>query len=145
MVTNPAPAGGAARSGAVAQVSAGGTLTTGIFVLNGGAAPAPFSMNFFADDGTPVALPFTTGSANTISGTLPAQGLAYYEAGNSQIATISGWGQINAGSSVVIQALFRNNVNGVYYEAAVPSTPGEQLGILFPCRLDHVCGNRGSH
>jgi hypothetical protein len=134
VVTNPAPSGGASQSGAIAEVAAGGNLTTGFFVLNGGAASAPFTINFFDQNGNPLALPFTigsTGSANSISGTLPAQGLAYYEASNPQISTIAGWGQIAAGSSVVIQALFRNDASGIFYEAAVPSTRGS-MEFLFP-------------
>ncbi len=81
-------------------------------------------------NGTALPLPFTSGSASAISGTLPAHGSAYYEASNPQLATASGWGQISAGSSVTIQALFRNAVSGFFYEAAVPSTPGSQEFLI---------------
>jgi len=116
----------------LAQVAAGGTLTTGIFVLNTGTAPASFSIQFYDDDGNPLALPFTGGSTSGFSGTLPAQGSAYYEAANPQIQTLAGWAQITSDSSIVVQALFRNDVNGTYYEAAIPSTPlGKEFVIPF--------------
>ena len=31
---------------------------------------------------------------------------------------------------MVVQALFRNAVNGIYYEAAIPSTPGSKEFLL---------------
>jgi hypothetical protein len=117
---------------ALAQVAAGGTLTTGIFVLNTSTAQAQFTLQFYDDQGNPLALPFTTGSASTLSGSLPPQGSAYYEASNASIATLAGWARITSDSPIVVQALFRNAVNGTYYEAAVPSTPvGSEFVIPF--------------
>jgi hypothetical protein len=142
VVTNPTGASGSTQTGAIAQVVAGGNLTTGIFVLNTGAASAPYTINFFDDTGKAVSLPFASGSATSVTGTLPAHGSTYYEAANPQIATIPNccWGQISAGSSVVIQSLFRNAVNGVYYEAAVPSTPGGSKEFLIPFDSTTVAG-----
>jgi pimeloyl-ACP methyl ester carboxylesterase len=113
-------------------VAAGKNWTTGIFVLNTSAAPAQFSISFYDDNGNPTALPFSTGSTSTLSGTLAAQGSAYYEANNPQIPVITGWGRITSDPSIVVQALFRSSVNGTYYEAAVPSTPASSKEVLFP-------------
>lgn len=122
-------AGSAPR--ALAQVAAGSGLTTGFFILNTGAAPAQFFVNFFDDNGNPVALPFATGAASTISGTLPAQGSAYYETNNAQGPLVVGWGQVISDSAIVVHALFRNNTKGSYQEAAVPSAAGAHE-ILLP-------------
>jgi len=117
-------------NGALAHFAAGGTWTTGIFVVNNGAQPAHFSIAFLGDNGNPVALPFSSGSTSTLSGTVPGNGSAYYEAGNSQIALSAGWGQITADPSIIVQALFRNNANGTYYEAAVPSSAGSREFLI---------------
>ena len=101
-----------------------GVWTTGIFVINTAGVPANFSIAFHDDAGNLIALPFGTGATNTLSGTLPALGSAYYEASNPAAALIDGWGQIAADPSIVIQALFREASNGTYYEAAVPSNSG---------------------
>ncbi len=73
----------------------------------------------------PLAAPFSS-----ISGTLAGQGSTYIEEASALPDSLQGWAQISAGSSVVVQALFRNAVNGIYYEAAIPSTPGSKEFLL---------------
>lgn len=92
--------------------------------MNTAATPANFAIGFRDDNGKPIALPFGGGTVSNLAGTLPAFGSAYYEAGDPASALISGWGQITADPSIVVQALFRENANGTYYEASVPSNPG---------------------
>ncbi len=118
-------------TGALSHVAAGGTLTTGIFVLNTGATPASYAIQFYDDTGNALALPFTSGATSLLTGTLPAHGSTYVEAGGLTSPSVTGWGQITADPDIAIQSLFRNNVNGTYYEAAVPSTAGGQE-ILMP-------------
>jgi hypothetical protein len=125
VVTNPATSNGATQTAAIAQVAAGGTLTTDIFVLNGGSASTNYTLNFYGDNGQPLAAPFSS-----ISGTLAGQGSTYIEEASALPDSLQGWAQISAGSSVVVQALFRNAVNGIYYEAAIPSTPGSKEFLL---------------
>jgi hypothetical protein len=134
VVTNPPASGGSTQTGAIAQVAAGGTLTTQIFVLNGGAGPANYSLNFYDDNGVALPAPFTA-----ISGTLAPNGAAFLEEDSTQATPIAGWGQITAGSSVVVQALFRNAV-GTYYEAAIPSTQGSKE-FLIPFDSTTFAGN----
>ena len=38
-------------------MAAGGTLTTDIFILNGGTGSAPYILNFYDDNGQPLAAP----------------------------------------------------------------------------------------
>ena len=100
--------------------------TTGIFAVNTGNSQANFSIAFRDDSGAALALPFASGTTNTLTGTLPALGSAYYETGNPAGTLISGWGQVLSDPSIVIQALFRENSSGTYYEAAVPSNSGSK-------------------
>ena len=130
VVTNPADATGRIQTGAIAEVVAGGGYTTGIFFHNTGTTPAPFSIQFYDDQGKPMALPFATGSATKISGTLPAQGSAYYEANAAQNTTITGSGQSSVGDSIVIQTVLRRNVNGTFDEAAVPYALGSREFVI---------------
>jgi hypothetical protein len=114
----------ATQNSALPHFAAQDVWTTGIFVVNTAAAPANFSIAFHQDNGSPISLPFSP-PANTLSGKLPALGSAYYETTNPAGAPlIEGWGQITADPSIVIQALFRENSTGTYYEAAVPSNAG---------------------
>ena len=132
VVTNPASLTGSAQTGAIAQLAAGGGLTTGFFFLNTGNTAANYSMNLYDDQGNLAGLPFAGGKSHKLSGTIPAHGLAYYETVNPQLALVQGWGLINADAPIVVQALFRNGVNGIYYEAAIPSTPDGGNEVVFP-------------
>ncbi len=101
--------------------------TTGIFVINTSATQAAnFSIAFYDDTGRPEALPFAGGATNTLTGTVAALGSAYYEASNPAGPLLSGWGRIASDPSIVIQALFRENSSGTYYEASVPSNSGSK-------------------
>ncbi len=101
--------------------------TTGIFVINtSNTKSASYTVAFYDDNGNPEPLPFSSGTTKSLTGTLPALGSAYYEASNPAAPVIAGWGQITSDPSIVIQALFRENSNGTYYEAAVPSNSGSQ-------------------
>jgi hypothetical protein len=139
VIADPAGFSGGSNA-ALAHFAAGDTWTTGFFVLNTGTSPAQFSIAFHDDNGNPVALPFSTGATNTLSGTVPAQGSAYYEAGNPQAPLTSGSAQITADPTIVVQALFRDDSSGRYYEAAVPSSSGSQE-FLFPFDATTFAGN----
>ncbi len=113
-----------AQTSALPHFAAAGPWTTGIFVLNTGTQSANFSIAFHDDNGAPN---FPFGGTSPLSGTVPALGLEYYETpSNPSGNVISGSGQITAGSSIVVQALFRESASGNYYEAAVPSTAGSK-------------------
>jgi hypothetical protein len=109
---------------ALPHVAAGGSWTTGIYVINTAPQPTGFSIAFRDDNGKAVSLPFSSGATNILSGTLPALGSAYFEAGDAQSPVTVAWGQVTGDTSIVVQGLFRNSVNNTYYEAAVPSTQG---------------------
>ena len=99
--------------------------TFGIFVINTGSTPANFSAAFCDDNGNAVGLPFASGNSTKLSQTIPAMGSAYFETLNPPGAPLlSGWAQITADPTITVQALFRENASGTYYEAAVPSNAG---------------------
>ena len=116
----------------LSHLAAGESWTTGIMVVNTSTQAANFSIVFRDDNGNMVPLPFASGATSTLSGTIPALGSAYFEAADPTARLVSASGQIAADASIVIQGLFRNNVNGTFYEAAVPSsTPVKEFEIPF--------------
>jgi hypothetical protein len=119
-------AGTAISSAALAHFAVGSNFTTGITVINTGATSAAYSISFFDDNGAPALVPFTTGTSNYLSGNLPPFGSVYVEAGNPNLPLASGWAQVKAESSIVVQELFRSTLNDTHYEATVPETGGSK-------------------
>jgi hypothetical protein len=111
--------------GSLPHLAAGDVWTTGFYVLNPGNQPASYSVSFFDEGGNLVALPFSSGSASVLQGTLPAQGMTYIEAANPGGPLVVASGLISADSTVTVQALFReHSIDGNYYEAGVPASAG---------------------
>ncbi len=93
--------------------------------MNTGTTFANFNIAFFNDAGNPVSLLFTNGPTTNLHGSLPPGASAYFETVDPQGGQlISGWAQISSDPTIVIQALFRENSGGLFYEAAVPSNAG---------------------
>jgi hypothetical protein len=124
------------------QFAVGASFVTDFYVVNSGASPANFSISFYDDQGNPVVLPFANGLGNLsiLSGSIPAAGAGFYEAGTPQGAPQSGSAVISSDPSITIQALFRRQAGGSYYEAAVPATAGSSE-ILVPFDATTFSGN----
>jgi hypothetical protein len=106
--------------------AAGGSYTSVICALNAANRPARFSEAFRDDNGNPASLSIEgAGAVNSVSTTLPARGMACYDASNPNGSAISGSGLTTADPGVTVQALFRNaSPDGRYYEASVASGSG---------------------
>jgi pseudomonalisin len=124
------------------QFAVGASFVTDFYVVNSGSSDANFSLRFYDDQGNPVALPFANGlgSLSTLSGSVPAGGAGFYEAGTPQGAAQSGSAVITSDPAITIQALFRRQAGGSYYEAAVPATAGSNE-ILVPFDATTFSGN----
>jgi hypothetical protein len=121
----------------------GGGFVTGFYALNANDQPATFTVNFYDDTGKPVALPFTgTGPSTTLTDTLPARGLKYYEAGTYSAALVDGSGSVTATPSVTVQALMRRQgSDGSFYEAAVEPAAGyKEFQIPFDATIFTTTG-----
>ena len=129
VLNDPASFAGAPHR-ALAHIAAGDTWTTGFFVLNTGNSAAHFSMSFHDDGGSALSVPLSGGPTSTLSGVVAAHGSAYYEAADPRAPLAAGWTQIAADPSIVVQALFRDNSHGIYYEAAVESSSGSKEFLL---------------
>jgi hypothetical protein len=120
--------------GALPHLTVGNVWTTGFFIVNSGTQPAQFSISFYDDSGNHVAIPFGApiGTVNAYQGTVPGGGMIYVEASNpSAPAPVGVWGLISSDPTVTVQALFRRQVDTVYYEAAVGANAGS-FGFSLP-------------
>jgi hypothetical protein len=118
---------------ALPDFAVGGIWTTGFFEINSGSQPAPYSITLYSDSGALLPLKFTNGTMSVVNGTVPANGSAYFEASDPTGSVQQGWAQVTAGPAVVVHALFRDHQpDGTYYEAAVPSNPGNSKEFLAP-------------
>jgi hypothetical protein len=118
---------------ALPHLAYGGQWTTALSAISSGTAAASFSASFYGDAGTSLALPFTgsLGNLSTLTGTVPAGGLKYYEAENPSVGDLSGWALLTADESVAAQVTFRRRTaTGLFYEAAVPSSGGYSRFVM---------------
>ena len=68
---------------------------------------------------------------STLSDTVPAQGMKYYEAENPSMPVQAAWGLVTTDASVTVQAIFRRHTaGGNFYEAAVPASEGYSAFIV---------------
>jgi hypothetical protein len=120
--------------GSLPHLTVGNVWTTGFSVVNTGDLPAQFSVSFYNDSGSPVAIPFPSpiGTVTSYTGTIPANGMSYIEASNpSAPEPLSAWGLISSDPNITVQALFRRQTEGTYYEAAVGASAGS-LAFTLP-------------
>ena len=125
----------AAGPGGVPHFAAGSSYVTGFYVVNTANKSASFTFSFLDDNGKPIQIPFNGQSnVSTFTDTIPANGSNYYEAGLSQATTLqSGSVAVKGDPSITVQALFRHQTGtNTFYEAAVPSAPGNyEVEIAF--------------
>lgn len=121
----------------------GGGFVMGFYVLNSGDQAGSFTMDFFDDNGNPVALPFTTlGPLTSLTDNVPARALKYYEAGTYNGPLVEGSVAVAASSTVTVQALMRRQgSDGSYYEAAVEPAAGyKEFRIPFDTTIFSTTG-----
>src|SRR5262249_40382986 len=74
-----------------------GGFVRAFYALNPSDQPAGFSINFYDDTGKAVSVPFTgTGPSTTLTDTLAAHSLKYYEAGTYSPALVEGSASVTA-------------------------------------------------
>ncbi len=67
------------------QFDVGDSFVSDFYVINSGSQTASFSITFYDDNGNPVSVPFSgLGTLSVLSGSVPAGGANFYEAGTPQ-------------------------------------------------------------
>jgi hypothetical protein len=129
----------------VSQVVDEATARTTLLLVNTDTQPATFTINFWADDGTPLTLPFTDGtSASTVTSTtpIPVGGSQVIQTlgANTLPASVEGWAEVISTQSLGGTAIFSYQATG--QEAAVPLQPrgGHHMVLPFDNASGQVLG-----
>jgi hypothetical protein len=92
-----------------------------VTLVNLDTTPSPFTLNFYADDGTTMAVQTTAGTGSTVTGILPVGGSRVIETAGSKSALSQGWALLKSSNTVGGSAIFRQSVSGrPDFEASLP-------------------------
>jgi hypothetical protein len=111
---------------ALPHLAFGQGWATTLTASNQSSASQPFTVSFFGDNGSPIALPFTggVGSQSVLTDNAPALGVRYYVAENSAAPETGAWGLVTGDSQLTLHATFRRRTPAnIFYEASVPAVP----------------------
>ena len=111
-----------------------------IFTLvNLDSSAVSFTLRFYADNGTPVAFPTTSGTSSTITGTLAARGAMTIETSGTAVPLTEGWAYLDTPRTIGGTAIFRRVISGQpNYESSEALDTG--LGSHFEMPFDHLNG-----
>jgi hypothetical protein len=127
----------------ITHVADGGQWSTSITLVNLSNFTASFTLHFYGDDGSPLALPFVGGSGfptSTLSGTLPVNGSRTFQTTGAPGPTVQGWAQLDSNEDVGGFAVFKSHLAGQKdSEAVVP------IGSRFDARSVLVFDNTNGY
>ena len=108
-------------------------------VVNLDSSAASFTLRFYADDGTSVAFPTTSGTLSAITGTLSAHGSMTIETRGTAVPLTQGWAYLDTPATIGGTAIFRRVISGQpNYESSEALDTG--LGSHFEMPFDHLNG-----
>lgn len=96
----------------IAQIVDGSSWMTQIQVVNLDQVPVSYSLQFWDDNGNPLQLPFVSGAAGTLSGTLAAGGTAFAETPGSSATLAQGWAQATSSGRIGVLTIFTQSPPG---------------------------------
>jgi hypothetical protein len=108
----------------ISQVADGDGWKTTITLVNLDTVPAPFTLRFWAQNGTALSIPqLAGGSSDVIEGTIPVGGTRVIETLGGTSALVQGWAELSGTRAIGGLAVFRQRVTGrADQEAAVTLT-----------------------
>jgi hypothetical protein len=118
-------------SSALGHIADGGQWTTTFTLVNLATVPAPYTLTFYADDGSPLTLGLAgIGAVTVTSGVLPVNGSTVLQTTGGP-GLRQGWAYLDTTQSVGAQAIFKSHVAGrADYEAAVPIDQGSTSIVI---------------
>jgi hypothetical protein len=135
---------GLTSAGSITHLASAGYWTTTITLVNTGSSPAQARLNFFDDNGNPLALPlsFPQSSsapaagplvASTLDRTLnPGAQLVVQSTGSNRQPTLVGWAQVLTKGAVGGFAVLSQAIGNTNQEAEVPLDTGESGDYVVP-------------
>jgi hypothetical protein len=118
----------------IAQIATGGTWKTSIQLINMGARPAQYTINFYNDLGTTLTLTIVgSGRVTSLNGTLAVGASRTIEIEEPGNAIVQGWGWMQTPDSIGGQVLLRQRVPGLPdFEGAVPLSSQSDRHFFIP-------------
>jgi hypothetical protein len=115
----------------LAHIADGDQWTTTFTLVNLDTVPASYTLNFYADDGSPLTLGIAgIGAVSVTSGVLPVNGSKVLQTTGGP-GLRQGWAHLDTVQNVVAQAIFKSHVAGrADYEAAVPIDRGSPSIVI---------------
>lgn len=109
------------RVGVLAQVASGGGWDTEIYLTNSSLAPRSIALTFYADSGSPVALPLVAMqqgntqslTASTFTAVIPSNTTLAIDSGGSSGSVVQGWADVHGDGAVTGFAVFRYAPQGL--------------------------------
>lgn len=123
--------------GALAQIMDQGGARTTFTLINLDAVPAPYTLNFFGDNGGPLTLSTTAGTGVSVSGTLPVNGSIIIQTNGSAVAPlVQGYAVLSTSNSIAGSAVFGLPIGNGFFESTCPLDTGTDY--LFGIPFDHT-------
>jgi hypothetical protein len=118
----------------ISQVADGGAWKTTIVMANTDSEPAPFEIDFYQADGTPLNLPLKgIGTVNQYSDIIPVGGTRTLETLGESADLLQGWAEVIAGKGISGNAIFRQHLSDtIDAEGVVPVNSGTGRHFLLP-------------
>jgi sugar lactone lactonase YvrE len=135
---------GFTSAGSITHLASGGYWTTTITLLNTGSLQAKVRLNFFDDNGNPLALPLTFPQsssasaagpllASTLDRTLkPGAQLVVQSTGPNSQPTLAGWAQVLTNGALGGFAVFSQAIGNSNQQAEVPLDTGKAGDYVVP-------------
>ncbi len=123
-----------AGGGALSQVVDGGGTRTTITLVNLDGSAAPYTLYFYDDNGNPLTLSTTAGSAaSVLAGTLSANASAIIQTNGGGTAVLEGWALLVTNNTIAGSAVFGIVLSSGFVEASCPLDTGQdyQFGLPF--------------
>ena len=120
--------------GVLAQIVDGGGTKTTITLINLDPTPAPYTLNFYDDNGNALSLTTTAGTGAVLSGTLNAGGSTIIQTNGTSKSISQGWALLVTNNTIAGSAVFGLPFNNnVFVEASCPLDTGvnSQFGLPF--------------
>ena len=123
--------------GTFAQIVDQGGARTTFTLTNLDQTPAPYTINFYKDDGTPLTLVTTAGTASSLTGTIPVNGSAEFATnGPATSALVQGYAVLVTSNTISGSAVFGLPIGAGFYESTCPLDTGADFEFGIP--FDHT-------
>lgn len=123
--------------GTLAQIMDQGGARTTFTLINLDAVPAPYTLNFFGDDGNPLTLSTTAGMGVSLSGTLPVNGSIIIQTnGSASAPLVQGYAVLATSNTIAGSAVFGLPVGNGFFESTCPLDTGTDYKFGIP--FDHT-------